>query len=175
MCEAASKPSRAAKIWTNCEGSWRWPREPMRSLRAKKIVRSSAFSRLLKKDAAPPPTLRWWGGDCQAKPYVRQSGPPPTPRRWRRDWRLSAVEFKPLLAWKSCLHRHGVGGGRTLNHAIAGQSSLHQRRGGGGAASFFSRLLKAQLRTLRTIAQNVRLLRSLASACGTFLIKARYC
>ena len=78
-----------------------------------------APSRLLKKDAAPPPTLRWWGGDCQATPYVRQFGPPPTPRRWRRDWRLSAVEFKPLLAWKSFLHRHGVGGGRTLNHAIS--------------------------------------------------------
>src|SRR5258705_12462332 len=76
-------------------------------------------NRLLKKDAAPPPTLRWWGGDCQATPYVRRSGPPPTPRRWRRDWRLSAVEFKPLLAWKSCLHRHGVGGGRALNHAIS--------------------------------------------------------
>src|SRR5258706_1367253 len=76
-------------------------------------------NRPLKKDAAPPPTLRWWGGDCQATPYVRQSGPPPTPRRWRRDWRLSAVGFKPLLAWQSCLHRHGVGGGRKLNHSIS--------------------------------------------------------
>ncbi len=31
---------------------------------------------------------------------------------------------------------------------LAGQSSLHQRRVGGGAASFFSSLLKAELRTL---------------------------
>src|SRR5258706_13910470 len=86
-------------------------------------------NRLLKKDAAPPPTLRWWGGDCQATPYVRQSGPPPTPRRWRRDWRLSAGGFKPLLAWKSGLHRPGAGGGRARNNAvIAGQASLPHGR-----------------------------------------------
>src|SRR5882724_10357040 len=62
-------------------------------------------NRLLKKDAEPPPTLRWWGGDCQATPYVRQSGPPPTRGRWRADvesCHSRSVITPPTQGWWRC-------------------------------------------------------------------------
>ena len=53
------------------------------------------------------------------------------------------------LGWAIALPRHRVGGERRVNDPVlASHSSLHQHRVGGGAASFFSSLLKAELRTL---------------------------
>ena len=61
------------------------------------------------------------------------------------------------LGWAIALPRHRVGGERRVNDPVlASHSSLHQHRVGGGAASFFSSLLKAELRTLsfRTVSEH---------------------